>query len=281
MAASSLEDPRWPPRADCLFYPKINSKPPLLFGDRPPFFRRAGWCWCDRQEDHCRHIRRVGSSRRRSFLWQRLLEGRPLRCLRRPLGGQVSGQSQTVQESPGSGECRASSRDARGLRPSEALTQRADKTISLSPSVCVTGVLCHRGGPSSVHLLVHLRFLRENRDRAAPHRQQELWSAARRHCQVNAVDCGDFFFFFFVITASSKSVSRQTFLFLENVDNLCESCRSCCFLLPLCVLLDFTTRGRQSWTFSICAHSGFNAGMCADGKPISKNDNRNYIIFRI
>lgn len=90
-----------------------------------------------------------------------------------------------------------------------------------------------------------------------------------------------FLLFFFVIPASSKSVSRQTFLFLENVDNLCESCRSCCFLLPLCVLLDFTTRGRQSWTFSICAHSGFNAGMCADGKPITKNDNRNYIIYRI
>ena len=116
MAASSLEDPRWPPRTDCLFYLKINlSLSPLLFGDRPPLFRRAGWCWCDRQEDHCRHIRRVGSSRRRRFLWQRLLEGRSLCCLRRSLGGQVSGQSQTVQESPGSGECPGSPGHAGGL----------------------------------------------------------------------------------------------------------------------------------------------------------------------
>lgn len=74
----------------------------------PSFFCPTGWCWCDRQEDHCRHIWRVGSSRGRCFLWQRLLKGGPLSCLRCSLGGQVSGQSQTLQESSGSGVCAAS-----------------------------------------------------------------------------------------------------------------------------------------------------------------------------
>lgn len=50
----------------------------------------------------------MGGSRWWSFLWQRLLKGRPFRCLRCSLGGQVSGQSQTLQESSGPGECMAS-----------------------------------------------------------------------------------------------------------------------------------------------------------------------------
>lgn len=67
----------------------------------------TGWCWRDRQEDHCGYVRRLGGSRRRSVLRQRLLQSGPFCRLRRPLGGQVSGQSQAVQESSGPGECTA------------------------------------------------------------------------------------------------------------------------------------------------------------------------------
>lgn len=38
----------------------------------------------------------------------------------------------------------------------------------------VTGFLCYWSGPSPVCVLVHLRILPENRERAPPHRQQEL-----------------------------------------------------------------------------------------------------------
>jgi len=34
------------------------------------------WCWSDRQEDHCWHIRRLGSPWWWCFLWQRFLQGR-------------------------------------------------------------------------------------------------------------------------------------------------------------------------------------------------------------
>lgn len=50
--------------------------------------------------------------------------------------------------------------------------------------LCVTGVLCYWSAPASIHLLVHLRFLRENWVRAAANCQQELWSTARSDCQV-------------------------------------------------------------------------------------------------
>lgn len=69
--------------------------------------RPTGRRWRDRQEDHRGHVRRLGGSRRRRLLRQRLLQGGPFCRLRRPLGGQVSGQSQAVQESPGPGECTA------------------------------------------------------------------------------------------------------------------------------------------------------------------------------
>lgn len=58
----------------------------------------------DGQEDHRRHIRRLGGSRGRSFLREGLHQGGPLGCLRRPLGGQVSGEGQTVQEGSGPGQ---------------------------------------------------------------------------------------------------------------------------------------------------------------------------------
>lgn len=101
VAALSSEDPRWPLNRNCFLY----QKPKKSFKVTTNFVHRTGWCRCDRQEDHCRHIWRLGSSRWWGFLWQRLLKGRPIRCLRCPLGGQVSGESQTVQESSGSGEC--------------------------------------------------------------------------------------------------------------------------------------------------------------------------------
>lgn len=85
-----------------------NTKPstltPILAHLTPWLSCGTGGCRCDRQEDHRGHIRRVGGSWRWSILRERLLKGWPLCCLRRSLGGQVSGQSQTVQESSGSGE---------------------------------------------------------------------------------------------------------------------------------------------------------------------------------
>jgi S-adenosylmethionine synthetase len=48
----------------------------------------VGDCGLTGTQDHRRHLRRHGPSRRRCFLWQGSLKGRSLRCLRRPLCGQ-------------------------------------------------------------------------------------------------------------------------------------------------------------------------------------------------
>lgn len=190
VADLSSGDPRSSLHTNCLFkffffFKKKPSESPKI-AHFPLLCCQTGWRWCDRQEDHCRHIRRVGSSRWRRFLRQRLLKGRPFSGLRCPLGGQVAGQSQTVQKSSGSGE---SSTPSSG--PYDAACRRATFEAQTLPSTFsrVTGVLCYWSGPASVHLLVHLRFLQENRDRAAPDCQQELWSAARSHCQVNIINC--------------------------------------------------------------------------------------------
>lgn len=63
----------------------------------------SGRCWSDGQEDHRRHIWRLGGPRGRGVLWEGLHQGGPLSRLRCPLGGKVSGEGQTVQEGPGAG----------------------------------------------------------------------------------------------------------------------------------------------------------------------------------
>lgn len=67
---------------------KQTRKSSLVFAHLP--FLQTGWCWCNRKEDYCRHIRWLGGSRWRSFLWQRFLKGWSLCCLCCSLGGQVS-----------------------------------------------------------------------------------------------------------------------------------------------------------------------------------------------
>lgn len=148
------------------------------------FFCPTGWCWCYRQEDHCWHIWRLGRSWRRSVLWKRLLKGRPLCCLCCSLGGQVFGQSQAVQESSCSGKHTGGEKTL-SLWSVFAASLCADKKCFFLPLLYITGVLCHWSGLSSVHLFVHLWFLCKDRDGAAPYCQQELWSAARSHRQVN------------------------------------------------------------------------------------------------
>lgn len=64
----------------------------------------SGRCWSDGQEDHRRHVRWLGGPRGWGFLWEGLHQGGPLSCLRCPLGGEVSGEGQTVQEGAGAGE---------------------------------------------------------------------------------------------------------------------------------------------------------------------------------
>ena len=85
-------------------------------------FRTHGRCWSYWKEDHCRHLRRLGSSRRwklqstknicscnmifvprRCFLRQGLHEGGQVRRLRRSLGRQVPRQGRPCQEVPGAG----------------------------------------------------------------------------------------------------------------------------------------------------------------------------------
>lgn len=100
VAALLSEDPRWALTHMLLIQSKqrIHNCAPLAFS------YQTGWRWSYRQENHRRHVRRLGSSRRWSFLRQRLLKGGSLRRLCCPLGGQISGQGQTVQESSGAGE---------------------------------------------------------------------------------------------------------------------------------------------------------------------------------
>lgn len=72
---------------------------------------------------------------------------------------------------------------------------------------CVTGVLRNRGRPPSVHLLVHLRLLGENRVGAASDCQQELRPEARRHRQV-------IFIYFFWLRWKLRNVHASVFLWM-------------------------------------------------------------------
>lgn len=137
----------------------------------------SGRCWCYRQKDYCRHIWRLGSSRRRGLLRQRFLKSGPLSCLRRSLGGKVFGQSKTVQESSGSGERTV---PVQSLHITDSFADENVILIYMSSS----GVLCYWSGPSSVHLVVHIWLLSEIRVRTSQDCQQELWFAPRSNSQV-------------------------------------------------------------------------------------------------
>lgn len=76
----------------------------VLFTKKNTMVILSGRRWSDRQEDHRGHIRRMGGPRGRSLLREGLHQGGPLGRLRRPLGGEVSGESQTVQEGAGAGD---------------------------------------------------------------------------------------------------------------------------------------------------------------------------------
>lgn len=68
------------------------------------FVLSTGRCRTHGPENHCGHLWRMGRPRRGGFLWERLLQSGSIRSICSSLGRQVSGQSRTVQESPGSGE---------------------------------------------------------------------------------------------------------------------------------------------------------------------------------
>lgn len=51
-------------------------------------------------------------------------------------------------------------------------------------SLSAIGFLCHWGCASTVYFTVHLWNFQKNRERAAGHCAQKLWSSAWSHCQV-------------------------------------------------------------------------------------------------
>lgn len=66
-------------------------------------FMDSGWCWCYWSKDHCGYLWWLGSPWRWCLFWQRLYEGGPVSCIRSPLGGQVSCDSQALSPCSGSG----------------------------------------------------------------------------------------------------------------------------------------------------------------------------------
>lgn len=156
------------------------------------FMLLSGWCWSHRKEDYCGHLRRMGGTWGRRFLWEGLHKGGPLSCLCRPLGGKVSGEIQTVPEGPGAGWPLSSSSDIYSLcyccffpctlagRFNFYLCVFQTDRVWLRP----LGGVCDRSRPPIVHLLVHVWLRSEEWEGAAADRQQKLWPETRHHRQV-------------------------------------------------------------------------------------------------